>query len=101
MAVHVWSKDGEYLGEIAKGGYERLGVSDANNEELMRAVGVLLDRPPISDGGGFEVRFGSRSRFLEFPEQDWLDVAAILYLPAAGFRVHVIRNAEPGEATGT
>jgi hypothetical protein len=29
-------------------------------------------------------------RFLEFPKEDWLDVAAVLFLPPAGFRVHVI-----------
>jgi hypothetical protein len=94
MAVHVWSKDGDYLGEIGKGGYERLAVSDADNKELMRALDVLLGRPPITDSGGFEVRFGSQpARYLEFPGEDWLDVAAILYLPPAGFRVHVIRRA--------
>jgi Magnesium chelatase, subunit ChlI len=30
---------------------------------------------------------------LEFPNEDWLDAAAILYLPPGGFRVHVIRVA--------
>jgi hypothetical protein len=96
MTVHVWSKDGEYLGHIAKGNRETLGVSDNSNEELMRALNVVLERPPISDSGGFEVRFGSKPlRYLEFPDEDWLDVAAILFLPPAGFRVHIIRDAGP------
>ena len=89
MAVHVWSKDGEYLGQIA-GRDDLFDVSDPGNKELMRATDVLLGRPPISDSGGIDVRFGDQRRYLEFPSEDWLGVAAIVYLPPAGFRVHVI-----------
>jgi hypothetical protein len=94
MAVHVWSKDGDYLGQIAGVRHEQLGVSDNSNKELMRALDVLMGRPPRSDMGGFEIRFGNqRPNYLEFATEGWLDVAAILYLPPAGFRVHVIREA--------
>jgi hypothetical protein len=88
MAVHVW-RDGDYLGLIAKGGRDTLGISP-DSDELRRALDTLLAQPPISDTGGIE-RFGSKPvRFLEFPKEDWLDVAAVLFLPPAGFRVHVI-----------
>jgi hypothetical protein len=78
MAVHVWSRDGIYLGQIGKAGYGKLDISHPENEELKKALDALLARPPMSDAGGFEVRFPNQpSRYLEFPDEDWLNVAAV------------------------
>ena len=63
---------------------------------MSQAIWSEADDYVLTDSGGIQIRFGDRdrNRFLEFPNEDWLDVAAILYLPPAGFRVHVIRGPE-------
>jgi hypothetical protein len=49
----------------------------------------------MSDAGGIEVRGGNQpAKHVEFPYEDWLNAAAVLYLPTAGFRVHVITGPE-------
>lgn len=95
MTVHVWTKDGEYIGEIFHERFDRLEMK-GEHADKQAVMDALLSRPPMNDMGGIDLKTDKR-RFLEFPSEEWLHVAAVLYLPPAGFRVHVTAGPSTGE----
>ena len=57
---------------------------------------ALLSRSPVNDMGGIRLNIDG-NRFLEFPSDEWLHVAAVLYLPPGDFRIHLMAGPSTGE----
>lgn len=96
MTVHVW-KDDRYIGQVvaSRGGVfaskdHAIDVQAQDEDEGEKVKQLLL-------GGRndyLEVKSGGRKMIeLEFPGEDWLGITCLMLLPPAGYRVHIIRDA--------
>jgi hypothetical protein len=92
MTVHVWTREGEYLGYVWTQPPDRVDfVGNAEGEKVKAAL-MSVARDAGSDF--IEIRVAGRmNKTVEFPGPDWVAVAAIMALPAKGYRVHVIMEA--------
>jgi hypothetical protein len=89
VTVHVWKGD-RYIGHVVAGGREHGIAVRALDTDEGREVEQLILRGP-SDY--VQVSVGGEKIELEFPSDDWLGISCLMLLPPAGYRVHVIRNA--------
>jgi hypothetical protein len=93
MTVHVWAREGEYLGYLWTQFPDRLDFV-GNEEEEEKVKAALMSVVREADSDFIEIRVVGRwQRTIEFPGPDWLAIAAIMTLPAKGYRVHVIMEA--------
>jgi len=92
LTVHVWTREGQYVGYVMTQPGWKLDVVADDEAHRERVKAALLSVK--GDGSDFiEVRAtGMWRRSLEFPEPRWVAVASVL--PPAGYRVHVIMDAE-------
>ncbi len=97
MTVHVWTREGEYLGYVWTQFPDRLDFFGNGNEEEGEKVKAALMSVARDAGSDFiEIRVAGRmNKTVEFPGPDWVAIAAIMALPAKGYRVHVIMEAAP------
>jgi hypothetical protein len=100
MTVHVWTRKGDYVGYVFTDDRGR-GLDFVGNEEHGEKVKAAL-MSFIRDGSSdiLEVQASGHKwqRSVEFPSTEWVAVAAIMSLPAEGYRIHVILEAQHGEA---
>jgi hypothetical protein len=96
VTVHVW-KGKTYIGQVFTSGSRGFTPADhligvqADDENEGEKIKQLLLR---GQSDYLEVRSGARKTIeLEFPSEDWLAVTCLMVLPAEGYRVHIIRDA--------
>jgi hypothetical protein len=96
VTVHVW-KGETYIGQVFVSGSRvftpadhLIGVQADDEVEGEKVKQLLLG----GQSDYLEVRSGGRKMMeLEFPSEDWLAITCLMVLPAQGYRVHIIRDA--------
>jgi hypothetical protein len=98
MTVHIWTKEGTYVGEVLAGrpfsGLDFGGIHEDHREKIKQAL-TGMRGPGSSDF--IQVQGLGEKILPEFPNEQWIAVASVLLLPPAGYRVHAIVEPIPRE----
>jgi hypothetical protein len=88
--VHVWNRDGTYVGEVYTDSSMRLEVFGDDEAETKQVKAILTDQATKTDM--IELRATDLRRTVEFPGAEWLALASLMLLPSEGYRVHIISD---------
>ena len=93
MTVYVWTPDGTYVGQIAHDPDRGMIVVRADDPAHKAKIEEALLATQGSNRPNIDIRYAAARRLVEFLTEEWITLASLLFLPPAGYRVHIIREA--------
>ena len=95
MIVYVWTADGTYVGQVVFDSGKRSVLVRADDSGHKAKIEEALLASQGANRPNIDVRYAATCRSVEFVTEEWIALASLLFLPPAGYRVHIIREAEP------